>query len=455
MSVGINFGSATSGAGFDVTSTVSSIMAIQRKPEAAWATQTATLQAKDTALTSLGSSLSALSSSLSSLTSFDGVFAGKQGATSDTNSVVLTNVGSTAAIGSHTLTVSTLAKTSQQYSAAVASGATVSGTLSFMVGSGSATTLTVPSGSSMAQVAAQINASAAGVKASVVSDSSGSRLSFVSGTGGTTGELTLGGTLTDSSGNQVGYTRSQAGVDAAYTIDGISLTSGSNTVSSALSGVSFQIVGITSSPVTLQVAADNTSVTASLNSFVSAYNTLSKALVAQEGKDSSGNPQPLFGSNVISQIQSALSNALSFQDPNAPSNSSSSKVSLATLGVSVGTDGTMSLNSSALNTALTRNFDGVATFFQSVGQFGQNFASALSASGNSGNGTIALASKNNADEEANLAKNKTDLEARLTAYQANLTAELNTANQILQSIPQQLSGLTQMFNSITGYKGGY
>jgi len=251
LSVGINFGSATSGAGFDVTSTVSSIMAIQRKPEAAWATQTATLQAKDTALTSLGSSLSALSSSLSSLTSFDGVFAGKQGATSDTNSVVLTNVGSTAAIGSHTLTVSTLAKTSQQYSAAVASGATVSGTLSFMVGSGSATTLTVPSGSSMAQVAAQINASAAGVKASVVSDSSGSRLSFVSGTGGTTGELTLGGTLTDSSGNQVGYTRSQAGVDAAYTIDGISLTSGSNTVSSALSGVSFQIVGITSSPVTL------------------------------------------------------------------------------------------------------------------------------------------------------------------------------------------------------------
>ncbi len=43
--VGINFGSATSGTGFDVTSTVTSIMANMRAPETAWATQTTALTA--------------------------------------------------------------------------------------------------------------------------------------------------------------------------------------------------------------------------------------------------------------------------------------------------------------------------------------------------------------------------------------------------------------------------
>lgn len=453
-SVGLSFGSAISGTGFDVTTTVASIMALQRTPETAWAARTTALQSQDTALTSLGTSVSALSTALSSLTSFDGVFASKQGATSDTSSVVLTNVGSTADIGSHTLTVSTLARTSQQYSSAVAGGATVSGTIRLTVGTASPTDLTVPSGSTLAQVAAQINASGAGVKASLITDSSGSRLSFVSGMGGTAGEFAVGGTLTDSGSNPLSYTESQPGVDAAYTLDGIALKSGSNTVSSALAGVSFQLVGTTGSPVSLQIAADTSSVATSLSTFVSAYNTLSKALVTQEGKDSSGNAEPLFGNTVISQIQSALSAALSFSAAATQAGSAHAQVSLTKLGLAVGTDGTLSLDPSALNAALAGNFDGVAAFFQSSGQFGQNFTSTLNNAGSTGTGTLALATKNNADEEANLATNKTNLEARLASYQSNLTAELNTANQILQSIPQQLSGITQMFNAITGYKGG-
>src|ERR1700712_834824 len=80
--VGINFGSATGGTGFDVATTVTSIMDNYRLPETAWAKQTTALQAQDTALSTIGTDLSALSASLETLTSFDGSFSQKDGAVS-------------------------------------------------------------------------------------------------------------------------------------------------------------------------------------------------------------------------------------------------------------------------------------------------------------------------------------------------------------------------------------
>jgi flagellar hook-associated protein 2 len=42
----------------------------------------------------------------------------------------------------------------------------------------------------------------------------------------------------------------------------------------------------------------------------------------------------------------------------------------------------------------------------------------------------------------------------LAAQKTSLTDELNTANQILQSIPSQLSEVNEMYSAITGYNTG-
>ena len=57
MSVGLTFGSATSGTGFDVASTVSSILAISSAIETPWKARLTTLASQDTALTAIGSNL--------------------------------------------------------------------------------------------------------------------------------------------------------------------------------------------------------------------------------------------------------------------------------------------------------------------------------------------------------------------------------------------------------------
>ncbi len=446
--VGISFGSATSGAGFDVTGTVSSILANLRAPETAWATQTAALQAQDTALSTIGTDLSALSNSLQSLTAFDGTLSQKVGATSNSDVAVVSNALISATPGTHTLSVRQLATTSTQHSSSVASGATLSGTFSFQLGSGTAHTITLDSSNNtVTGLAASINALNGGVTASVITDSNGSRLSLISNASGAANEISTSGTaVTDSSGNAFTITESQAGTDAQYTVDGISLTSSSNTISTALSGVTFQLTGTSTSDVTLQIANDTSGVSTALSTFVSSYNTLETALSAQEGKDSSGNAEPLYGDQTLSLLQSQLSSALTFVTKNTGASSN-----LAQLGITFGTTGQLSLDTSVLSTALTNNFTGVTNFFQNANDFGQNLTTVMNNLGTTGNGALALRTAQNTAQEKTLADNKTSLELRVTAYQTQLTTELNTANQILQAIPQQLDEQKQIYAAITGY----
>lgn len=423
-------------------------MTNMRAPETAWATRTTTLQSQDTVLSTLGTDMSALSAALYTLTSFDGSFAQKEGATSDSSTVALTDATSAAAAGTHTLTVQTLATTSQQHSSAVATGATLSGSLTLQVGSGTAQTLAIDStNNTVATLASAINALDMGISASVITDKNGSYLSLTSSASGADNDITSDASeLTDSSGTAVTMVETQEGADAAYTLDGIPLTANSNTISTAISGVTFQLLGKTSSAVTMQIANDSSGIATALSTFVSAYNTLTTALSGQEGKDSTGAAQPLFGDQTLSLIQSQLSGALAFATRNSGKSSN-----LAQLGISVGTNGQLTLDSSALSTALRSNFTGIANYFQNVGDFGQNLTTILNGLGNSGQGALALRVAQNTAEEKTLADNKTNLEARLATYQTSLTSELNTANQILQSIPQQLNEMKQIYAAITGY----
>src|ERR1700691_4014273 len=103
--VGISFGSPTSGQGFDVSTTVSAIVANLQAVETPWKNQLTSLKAQDTTLTSIGTDLSTLSTALQSLTDFQGVLSEKQGSSSDTSVVQLTGASNSAVAGSHSITV--------------------------------------------------------------------------------------------------------------------------------------------------------------------------------------------------------------------------------------------------------------------------------------------------------------------------------------------------------------
>jgi len=451
--VGLSFGSATSGQGFDVATTVTQIQAAESAIETPWQTQLTTLQAQDTVFSSLGSDLSTLTTSVQALTDFAGVFSQKEGSSSNTNVLSLTSASNSAVAGSHSVLVDSLAATSSDYLDPIPNASdTLAGSVTFQVGSGASTTITVDSSSNtLSTLAAAINSAGAGVTASVISDSSGSRLSLVSGTSGSAGQLTVTSVLSDATtGVNLANNTGTTGADASLKVDGIALTSASNTVSTAIPGVTFQLLAAdVGSPVQVEITNNNTAIETAFSSMVTAYNAVVKDVSTQEGKDSSGNPEPLYGNPTLSLIQSQLSSALT------SATGSGSVTNITQLGLSFNDDGTLSLDTDALDTELNSNFSDVTGFLQNSGSFGQSFATTLNNLGiQAPNGAVYLAQQQNSSEEASLNQSITNENSILAAQKTSLTDELNTANQILQSIPSQLSEVNEMYSAITGYNTG-
>jgi len=110
------------------------------------------------------------------------------------------------------------------------------------------------------------------------------------------------------------------------------------------------------------------------------------------------------------------------------------------------------MDSSTLDAALNSNFSDVEGFFQNTGSFGLSLSKTLDNLGSSTTtGLITLALSQNKAEETTLNANVTAEDARIAAEKTSLTAELNTANEILQSIPAQLKEIDQIYSAITGY----
>jgi flagellar hook-associated protein 2 len=344
--VGLSFGSPTSGAGFDVSSTVSEIVSNLQNVETPWKNQLTTLESQDTAISSLGTLFSNLSTDMSALTDFQGTLAQKMGSSSDTNVLELTAANSSATAGTHTVTVNNLAQTASGYLDEIANSSdALSGSMTLQVGAGTrkivvigaapaspaANTIYTGSGTNtLAGIASAINSANLGVTANVLADASGSRLSLVSNTSGLAGQLTITSSLTDASiiggtntTGAVNYNSSVKGANASLTIDGVPLSSASNTVTNLIPGVTFQLLAPSTKEsdqsleqVQVVIGNNNSGVETALSQFVTDYNSLISAVNAQEGNDSSGKPEPLFGSPTLSLLQQQLLSGLNAQSPN-------------------------------------------------------------------------------------------------------------------------------------------
>ena len=465
-SVGLSFGSPTSGQGFDVTSTVNQIVTNLQAVVTPWKNQLTTLQSQDTALTRIGTDLSSLSTALQSLTDFEGTFSGKEGSSSDTSVIALTNATSAAVAGTHSIKVSQLAQNFSYQSGNIKASDTLSGSLSI---DGQTITMsdgTVSNGNggviaqndTLATLASYINNGNYGVQASVVTDSSGNtQLALASTTSGAAGAVTINSSqLSDTpsgstTASGVTISQVQKGQDAQFSVDGISNTSPSNTVTNAIQGATLQLLDTSSTAVQVEITNNNSQVESDISSFVTAYNKVIGDLNAQEGNDSSGNAEPLYGSATVAMLQEELQQAANFTQ------SSGAITSLSQLGVTASTadDGTLTLDASTLDSALNDNYQDAANFFQSNGSytsFGNNLTTTLTNLSSSGpNGAIDLALQQDSTQETALNSNISNQETVISAQKTQLTTELNAANYTLQEIPQQIQYVDELYSAITGY----
>jgi flagellar hook-associated protein 2 len=126
---------------------------------------------------------------------------------------------------------------------------------------------------------------------------------------------------------------------------------------------------------------------------------------------------------------------------------------LAELGIGVNDDGSLSLDSAALSSALNTDYSGVVGFFQDVNSWGVDFSNTLNNLGTSNvDGTLALALSADSATESTLNQNLSRENLLISTEQVSLTLELTSADEILQAIPSNLNNINELYSAITGYQ---
>lgn len=433
---------STSTAGIDVPTVVSEVLQPQTQQVTQWQTEETTYKNQTTALQQLNTQLQTLLTDANNLNDPLGSFDAMDTAVSDAS--VLSASASTGAVaGTHTISVTSLATTSSEYSNEVASGSTAIGTgaITLQVGSGSASTITVDSSDdTLTGLAAAINKQNLGVTASVITDAGGSRLTLVSNSSGAAGNITISGNTSGLS-----FTVGSKGQDASLTVDGVPIDSSSNTVANAIPGITLNLMDTTSSPVTLQVSPDTSQAASAINTFVSDYNTVISNLNSQfTSGGSSGTTGTLMGDSAAEFVQSTL-----LGDATGGVSGNGAIASLADLGITMNEDGTLAVDSTKLSTALTNNFQQVQNFFQATSTgFAQKFSSDLNNLTNPTNGPIAVDLNGISSSVSSLQSEITDFQANLTAEQQSLTTYYDNVNVTLQSLPSLLATVNAQLGSL-------
>jgi flagellar hook-associated protein 2 len=429
-------------AGFDVSTIVNEVIQSERQQETQWQSQETTFKNQATALQQLGTQLQSLLTSVNALNDPLGSLSAMTATVSDPSAVSAT-AGSGATLGSHSISVTSLATTSSFYSNELATSSTTfgTGTITLQVGSGTATPITVDStNNTLAGLAAAINSKNLGLTANVISDVGGARLSLVSNSSGTAGNITISSNTTGLS-----FNLGSQGADAALTVDGVPIDSSSNTITTAIPGVTLNLLSQTSSPVTLQVGSDTSQVVSAINSFVSAYNTVISNLNSQftynAGTQAAGT---LMGDSSAEIVQSTL-----LADIATSVSGNGAITSLASLGISMGEDGTLTVDNSQLTGALAGNFQAAQTFFQTASTgFAAKFASDLTTLTDPAKSPIVIDVNGINSSVSSLQSQIADFEANLLTEKQSLMTYYSKLNTTLQSLPTLLNSVNDQLGSL-------
>lgn len=383
------------GSGLDAESIVTKLVAIEKQPAQVIATQNSKLETKVSTWGKIQSAFSALQDAAKALNKAD-FWTATTSSSSDASAVSVTSSAESAA-GAYSVNVSALA--SAQYIASKPFAAKTSpvgqGEIRIQLGTyandpdnappaatfnakAAAQEVKIPIGpedNTLEKIRDRINSANAGITASLVTDASGTRLIMRGSTGSENGfrvdvtedaaapglsALAYDGTKVKA---ENPMSRTQLAGNAVAEINGISVSSNSNTFSNVLEGVSLTVGKVTSSPVSVNVTSDTSSIKKGIDTFVSAYNNVVSTIRVQTLYDeASKTAGPLQGDatarGLLSQIRSLMG---------TETGASSVFSRLPDIGLDIAKDGTLSTKSSKLNAAL-ENLPEMKKFFANVNE---------------------------------------------------------------------------------------
>lgn len=386
------------GSNLDINTIVTKLMEVEQQPVTALDNKEASFKAKLSAygilrgaLASFQSTVTALSTAASRVT-----FA----ATATDTTILSATANAESSAGSYDLNVTKLAQAQSlvvagQTSSTTAIGSGAATTLTFRFGTitggtatngvysgatftadpgASAKTVTIDASNNTLQgIKDAVNAANIGVKASIVKDGSASpyRLVFQSTSSGAAHSMQIGVAGDASISSLLGHDpagtqhliETAAAQDAELMMNGVPIKSATNTVSDAIQGVTIKLLN--AGTTTLTVARDTSSIRKGIDAFVKSYNELDggiRALTKFDAQTKQGGA--LLGDGAARTIQNEIRRLLGSAAGTGESNTIDT---LSDIGIQFQRDGSLLLDASKLDKALTDHYDGVAGLFGSMG----------------------------------------------------------------------------------------
>ncbi|MEB0041420.1 MULTISPECIES: flagellar filament capping protein FliD [unclassified Pseudomonas] len=465
------------GSGLDIGSIVNALVASDTIADTTQIkSQTADVTAKLSGVSQLNSAMATFQTALTALSSPTAPAFTGFSASSSTPATLTTTSDNTAVSGNYVIAVQQLATGSKVASASFSGGATSAiptGTLNISQ-NGTSYKVTIPDGSTLQSTRDAINTALKGngITANIVTDANGSRLVLGSTNTGAGSDLSVSGiagleingtTAMDGTSGSAGYVGAVA-QNAKFTVDGLAVSSASNTVT-PISGISMTLLAGAGATSTVTVATNTSGLQTSLQTFINAYNALTKTLntltapgaIAANGTVGDGGAMandPLPRS-LISSLRSVLV---------TPGPGSQLSV-LSQLGIQTSqADGTLSLDTVKFASAMNdKNLGGqVQALFSGTpnadGTAGANgmlvrMGKILTPYTQSG-GILATRTSTLTAQQSDLTDRQTALNTRTADLTTQLTAKYNAMDLIVGQLKATATSITSFFASLNGSKTG-
>jgi flagellar hook-associated protein 2 len=431
--------------GIDFNTVINALVQQASTPLTNLQAQQQTLQNQKAAYTQLGTQVGNLENDTASLTSST-AFSQVNSTSSDT-SVVTASAGVGALTGQYNIAVTNPA-TSQVTTSAngFSQPSTVvadSGSLSFTIGSTTTSAIQITSATTLSQLRDQINAQNSGVVASIVNTGSTNKLVLQSRSTGAANGFTVNSTLQNSGGTGIAFAAGQNattgnvqnGQDAVLSVNNLSITSASNTITTAIPGITLNILNAGSASV--GVSTSYTNLESSINSLVTDYNNLRSFAAGQQPNN--GTSGPLANDTVLRQVTSDV-NATLLQ-----SNGSGQYQYLSQIGIQLDSSGNLTFDQQAFETAVNAD----PTDVQNLLQGSQGVFNTLTSHLQNLDATAGLikTTQNSLDTQISSYNQQiADAQSRLDTYKATLQQEYAAAEQTMSQFQTEAGSLSAANN---------
>ncbi|MBX9444405.1 flagellar filament capping protein FliD [Dickeya chrysanthemi] len=455
-SIGLNLGSTIQGQSLDLSNLVTKLQSVEEQRLTPYTNKQTSLSAQATAYSTIETAMKGLQSATTTLQNMKNI---TSTAVTSTNTAFSATTDNTAVVGSYSVFVNNLAQAQSQISGAFSSASTA-----LVAGGTSSTSSTItisqPSRStpltitltddktSLNDIRDAINNAGGSVSASIINNGTSNYLMLTAKDTGTQSTMTLSvsGSLSSSL-SSGSFSEQVAAKDASFTLNGMQITSQSNTVTTAISGVTLNLKSastVGSTAENLTITSDITSTKKAVQDWVTAYNNVLDVIRTQTDASSKG---ALNGDGTVRAIQQQLQSLMT----NVQSGSGSLRI-MADMGITQDptNNGKLTIDNTKLESTLKVSASSVTTFFTGDGTttgFATQAGNYLARTVDSSDGLIKSAKAGIETSQKSLERQITSIQDSIDATMKRYKTQFSQLNTLLAQMTSTSSYLTKQFDS--------